>query len=135
MREAKALLTYVLRQVPPSSMLRRYVHAIDALYGADEPLRFPAVVERFPMLLAAYERAAGNQKNSKFRSRLSCAILIAEASPLGAQRFMSDHAMHPIAALFGLAWAVAQDSVIRIACLALALPLSAALKAAERHPQ
>lgn len=133
LREAKALLTYVLRQAPPSSLLRRYVHAIDALYVADEPLALPALVRRFPMLLAAYERAAGNQKNSKFRFRLSSAILIAEASPLGARRFMLSHAIHPITALFQMAIAVTKEGLMRIVCVALAAPLKIALKKIERE--
>jgi len=135
LREARVLLTYILRQPPPSSLLRRYVNAVTALYGADAPIAFPALIEQFPVLIAALEGAAAKQKASRLRSRLSCAVLIAEASPLGSKRFMRDRPVGPVMALFAIGAAVAKDSLMRIGSLILARPLTIVLKALERPAQ
>ncbi|UFS73437.1 NAD(P)-dependent oxidoreductase [Tardiphaga sp. 37S4] len=135
LREARVLLTYILRQSPPASLLRRYVNAVTALYGADAPIAFPAILEQFPVLIAALEGAAAKQKASRLRSRLSCAVLIAEASPLGSKRFMRDRPVGPVMALFAIGAAVAKDSLMRIGSLILARPLTIVLKALERPAQ
>lgn len=135
LREARVLLTYVLRQPPPSSLLRRYVNAVTALYGADAPIAFPTIIEQFPVLIAALERAAAKQKASRMRLRLSCAVLIAEASPFGSKRFMRDRSVGPVVALFAMGAAVTKDSLMRVGSLILARPLTTILKALERPAQ
>lgn len=87
--EAYALLTYVLRMKPTSTLVRRYVKAIRTL-RAGRALCLPELVQRVPALLALLD---GTQCiNAAFRNelgwRLNAALMLAEASPQGAQRFL-----------------------------------------------
>lgn len=135
LREARILLSYILRRPAPLSLLRRYVRAMDMLYSTAVPLVFPAMVEQWPFLVAALERIAIRQNNATLKQRLSCAVLIAEASPPGAQRFMRDRPVSPVTALLVMGRAVVTDSLMRMGCLVLARPLATALKALERPAQ
>jgi len=86
-REARSLLRYVLGQVAPASLSRRYVRALEEL-GHRDPLPLPAVVHAHPSWLAALDStpwlaAAGA---TELGWRIRAAFALAEASPLGARR-------------------------------------------------
>lgn len=133
LQEAKALLTYVLRRDPPPALLRRYVIAVTTIYPDAEPLALPATLRRFPALIAALDHATARRKESMLRFRISCAVLVAEASPQGARRFIGDAPVSPLAALLRMGMAVAKDSFFRLGSLALAGPLKQVLNTLE-HP-
>lgn len=87
--EGRALLTYVLRMPPKNSLIRRYVRAIEALRNG-RSLPLPQPVRRNPALLALLDRAPC--LNAEFRNeldwRLNAALMLGEASPEGALRFL-----------------------------------------------
>lgn len=87
--ESRAFLTYVLREVPAGGVMRRYVKAIEALRKV-RALALPAFAQRTPALLALFEEAPSI--NDEFRCelswRLNTALMLAEASPQGARRFL-----------------------------------------------
>lgn len=89
LREGRAMLTYVLRMPSGSALVRRYARAIIALRSG-QALRLPAAVRRFPALLGLLDGAGG--VNPAFRDelawRLNAALILAEASPQGARRFL-----------------------------------------------
>jgi nucleoside-diphosphate-sugar epimerase len=131
--EAAALLAYVLRHRPPSRLMRRYVNAMNTLFAGEKPLSLPWLVRRFTWLIAIIDRASTTQVNSKFESHLSCAVLIAEASPAGARRFLpGNKVQRPLLALLMMARAAAIDTTVRIVCLLFTGPLTRVLKRAER---
>jgi nucleoside-diphosphate-sugar epimerase len=87
--EGRTLLAYGLRLPPSNTLIRRYVRAIEALrIGRSLPL--PETVRRVPALLALLDRAPGLQ--AEFRNeldwRLNAALMLGEASPEGALRFL-----------------------------------------------
>lgn len=89
LREGRVFLTYVLRMVPSGVLVRRYVSAIETL-RTGRALRLPELVRRVPALLALLDGAGGI--DTAFRSelvwRLNAALMLAEASPQGAFRFL-----------------------------------------------
>ena len=87
--EGRILLTYVLRGEPADALVRRYVRAVEALRkGIALPL--PEPVQRMPVLLALLDGAGC--MNVAYRReldwRLEAALMLAEASPQGACRFL-----------------------------------------------
>lgn len=88
-REGRVLLTYLLRAKPASALVRRYVGAVETLRVA-QPLRLPELVLRIPALLAFLDGARGI--DAAFRCeldwRINAALILAEASPQGACRFL-----------------------------------------------
>lgn len=95
LREAHILLTYVLRMPPASLLMRRYVRAIEA-FRTGRALRLPQLILRFPALLALLDGAGCVE--AAFRSelvwRLNTAVMLAEASPQGARRFLGLERVH-----------------------------------------
>lgn len=88
-REGHALLSYVLKKPPTSSLLRRYVRAVEYLSG-DLPLNLPELFLRVPNMLALLDgfRFVSKQQESEFLWRLDSATVLAEATPHGAKRFL-----------------------------------------------
>jgi nucleoside-diphosphate-sugar epimerase len=81
--EARALLTYVLRDVPCGSALKRYIRAMDELRRA-KPLELPRWALRYPVTLALFEVRGSNE----LKWRLQAALSLAEATPQGASRLL-----------------------------------------------
>lgn len=90
LREAKTLLSYVLRAQPQTALLRRYVRAAE-IQDDTKPLPLPLTVHRFPALLGLLEGkwAMGPGFWAVLKRRLNAALLIAEASPQGSSRFLA----------------------------------------------
>lgn len=88
-REGRGILTYVLRTKPASALVRRYVRAVETLRIA-QPLRLPDLVLGVPALLVLLDGA--RDVDAVFRGeldwRLNAALMLAEASPQGACRFL-----------------------------------------------
>lgn len=83
LREAHALLQYVLRARPAPALLRRHARCVEALHGgAPLGLRPPFLG---PLGVALLE---GGAAGSDLRRRLDAAVALAEASPQGAPRFL-----------------------------------------------
>ena len=89
LREAKALLTYILKERPDSVLLRRYVRSIEALRGGCV-LELPEIVVCFPILLSLIDSTwwRTDKLAAEFAWRMDAATVIAEASPAGASRFL-----------------------------------------------
>lgn len=89
LREAKTLLTYVLKERPDSVLLRRYVRCIEALRGG-RVVELPKIFLSFPILLSLIDSTCWRTDKLaiEFAWRMDAATLIAEASPLGASRFL-----------------------------------------------
>ncbi|HKX55314.1 MAG TPA: hypothetical protein VJN01_04400, partial [Xanthomonadales bacterium] len=87
--EGRALLAYVLRIPPSSTLIRRYSKAIEALRNRHS-LPLPEPIRRNPALLALLDRAPCLK--AEFRNeldwRLNAALMLGEASPEGALRFL-----------------------------------------------
>lgn len=83
--EGLSLLAYVLRQPASSALVRRYVRAVELL-RTPEPLNLPRWALKHPAAVALFERAAS--KSPEFKWRLEAAVVLAEATPLGAVRFL-----------------------------------------------
>lgn len=114
--ESRALLTYVLRASPRSSLLRRHVRAIEQLRCGSR-LRLPALVLRWPALIALFEGVGA----SELDARLNAAVMLAEASPEGARRFLRIGAQSGfLRAGVALGLALLAETGWRVASLALA---------------
>lgn len=89
LREGQALLVYILKERPGSAVLRRYVRALEGLRGGRE-LGLPGVFLSFPILLSLLGKASwsDNSSGEEFIWRLDAATMLAEASPVGAGRFL-----------------------------------------------
>ena len=89
LREGRAFLTYVLRMVPENLLVRRYVRAVETL-RMDRALRLPEAGLRMPALLGLLDGAKDRDAlfRSEFDWRLNAALMLAEASPQGACRFL-----------------------------------------------
>jgi NADH dehydrogenase len=88
-REGRVLLTYVLRTKPAGALVRRYVRAVETL-RANLPLHLPEIFVAAPALLALIDGSTTIDKafRSEFDWRINAALMIAEASPQGAIRFL-----------------------------------------------
>jgi len=87
LREAHALLGYVLRERPGSSVCRRYVRAVERMRGA-QPLALPRTLTCWPLLLALVDRREDTAENVELQWRLDAAVVLAEATPAGARRLL-----------------------------------------------
>lgn len=121
LREGRVFLTYVLRMVPSGVLLRRYVSAIETL-RMGRALRLPEFVRCVPASLALLDGARG--VDVAFRSelvwRLNAALMLAEASPQGACRFLGVN--RPVGwsrSVLCMAQAVAAEAVCRVVQLLL----------------
>lgn len=89
LREGRALLIYVLKEPPGSSVLRRYIHAIEQLRGG-QALSLPQLFLGCPILLSLLDESTWVSKTAgaEFSWRLDAATVLAEATPSGAYRFL-----------------------------------------------
>lgn len=89
LREGRTLLRYILRAEPGASLMRRYTRAVESLLDG-QPLHLPALVHGNPGLVGLLEggRAKVALGEKGLKSRLDMALMLAEASPMGAQRFL-----------------------------------------------
>jgi len=85
-KEGRTFLTYILRRKPPSSLVRRYVKAIEQQRDGFA-MGFPAWATQFPGALSLFNEAP---KYPEFVWRLNAATLIVEASPVGGTRFIGN---------------------------------------------
>lgn len=86
--ECRALLTYVLRQPPPGSLLRRTVRSFSCVYGP-QPLGLPPWLCNHPSALSVFDTVFTRPLLPELTARICAATLLAEASPLGARRFLA----------------------------------------------
>lgn len=90
LREGRALLAYVLKELPPgSAMLRRYVRAIEQLRGG-KAMCLPELFLVSPLFILLLDESAWADKatRAEFSWRLDASTMLAEATPLGARRFL-----------------------------------------------
>ena len=89
LQEGYALLSYLLKKPPTSSLLRRYVRAVQSLAG-DVPIDLPKLFLRVPSLLALLDgfEFASKRQEAEFLWRLDAATVLAEATTYGAYRFL-----------------------------------------------
>jgi nucleoside-diphosphate-sugar epimerase len=90
-KEGKALLAYVLRAKPGSTLVRRYARSIEEL-RAGKPLALPPIFLKCPTALALLDDHSfiELQSGSEFGWRVDAATIIAEASVQGVDRFISE---------------------------------------------
>lgn len=87
--EGMALISYLLKENCNAYHLRLYVRAIERLRNA-EPMHLPTFFLHLPSSLAVIDKNSKLQKvfKEEFEWRLHSAMLIAEATPAGANRFI-----------------------------------------------
>jgi nucleoside-diphosphate-sugar epimerase len=87
--EGQTILSYILKTPPKSSLLRRYVRAIEKL-RLESAIHLPTIFVRYPKLLTLVDKK--DYLNSEWHKeliwRISAAITLAEATPQGALRFL-----------------------------------------------
>jgi nucleoside-diphosphate-sugar epimerase len=119
--EGRALLAYVLRMAPANSLVRRYVRAIETLRNG-RSLHLPGPIRRAPALLALLDRAPC--LNTEFRNeldwRLNAALILGEASPQGAVRFLGLNSRSGrLRSVVKMTLAVAREALRRVGQLLL----------------
>lgn len=89
LREGRALLAYVLKEPPGSSVLRRYIRAIEQLRGG-QALDLPKFFLAFPLFMSLLDESAWADETvgAEFTWRLDAATVLAEATSVGAFRFL-----------------------------------------------
>ena len=93
LKEGCALLTFVLKVSPSSTLLRRYVKVVEQLRNG-QSLDLPRFVLAYPIFLSLFKKTDWSDLNigEEFIWRLDAATILAEATPLGARRFWGrDH--------------------------------------------
>lgn len=113
--EGRALLFYVLSESPSSTVLRRYVRAIEKLRDR-RVLHLPNLFASWPNLLALInsDNRTDSSWEMEFVWRLDAATVLAEASPQGAKQFLGTGKRCGLAkSIFGIAHAVAAELVWR----------------------
>jgi NADH dehydrogenase len=120
-REARAFLIYTLRSRPAPVLVRRYVRSVEQLRNR-HALDLPGFSQSMPTLLALLDdpalRSAPN--GPEFIWRLNAAVVLGEASPQGARRYLGLGASHGVV-VDGLrmVWAVAAEITWRVARVCL----------------
>ena len=89
LREGQALLAYVLKERPGGVTLRLYVRAIERLRGG-QAMELPGIFLSYPILLSLLDKKSFSTEalRIEFIWRLDAATVLAEASPMGAVRFL-----------------------------------------------
>ena len=87
--EGRVLLTYVLRTMPAGALVRRYARAVETL-RINQPLQLPEFVLKVPALLALLDgfRNIDETFRCELEWRINAALILAEASPQGACRYL-----------------------------------------------
>jgi len=117
LREANSLLTYILKVRPCSSMLCRYVRAVESSRVGRE-FRLLGIFLSYPILLSLLDKkswpdaAAGRE----FSWRMDAATLLAESTPAGAVRFLGYGQRHgPLSSTLSITIAIAGEALWRLA--------------------
>jgi NADH dehydrogenase len=89
LREGRAFLTYILKEHPNSVLLRRYARATEQLRDG-QTLVLPSLFLNYPVFLSLFDRLTWGDPATweEFSWRLDVATILAEATPLGAHRFL-----------------------------------------------
>ena len=119
--EGTALLTYILREKPTSTLVRRYVRMVEKLKKG-EPLAISTWLLRWPASLVLLDnpRASKTKFMNEFIRRVDAATVLAEASGQGAVRFLGAmESMWKITSLFKIITAVTLELVWNVIRLIL----------------
>jgi NADH dehydrogenase len=133
--EGQALLTYVLKERPGTSLLRRYVRAVEKLRGGSL-LDLPAWTLRLPIALALLDDRAFalSARGAEFAWRLDAATTLAEATTQGARRFLSlGRSSGALMSLVSISRAVVAEIVWRVLRIAGAPFLQRYIRDTESH--
>jgi len=89
LREGHIFFNYLFKKTPSSSLLRRYVRAIEKIRGG-QPLNLPIGVYNFPILITLLDKQSHllKEQSNEFTWRLNAALVLAEATPQGAKSFL-----------------------------------------------
>jgi NADH dehydrogenase len=116
LQEGQILFAYLLKKPAGGVLLRRYVRAIEKLRGGGA-LALPKLFVWWPTLLALVD-GGGSTKTAwgkEFLWRLDSATILAEATPLGARRFLGLGDGHGFArSTIGIVHAIAAEVSWRI---------------------
>lgn len=87
--EGQGLLAYILKEQPNRIMSRRYARAIESLRGG-RAMGLSKIFLNYPILLSLLDKRSWGDESLgvEFICRLDAATLLAEASPIGAMRFL-----------------------------------------------
>jgi nucleoside-diphosphate-sugar epimerase len=115
-REAKILLAYILKRQPGLAVQARYVRAVE-LFRHGRPLKLPGFMLRSPLTLALLDdrNFTSSAAGKEFLWRLNTATILAEATTVGAARFIGIG--EPSGAIrYGMliAWSVAMEVMWRL---------------------
>ncbi len=88
-KEGRALMHYILKTKPPAGLIRRYIRSIELLRDGQVLGIEPALL-RMPCTLALIDapKVSATDSEREFVWRLNTAMVLAEASTLGAQQFL-----------------------------------------------
>lgn len=114
--EGHGLLRYVLGAKPSQGLIRKYIRCVELLRDG-HPLTLKPYYLRWSALLHLIDAAKVDQSSAmqEFVWRLNAAVVIAEASPLGAQRFLGlGQSSGFLVNGFKISFAVAQEIFWRI---------------------
>jgi nucleoside-diphosphate-sugar epimerase len=115
-REAKAMLTYVLKRKPGLAVQGRYVRAVE-LFRSGTLLELPEFMLHTPLALALLDDRGftSSAAGKEFLWRLNTATILAEATTVGASRFIGI-GEHSGAVRYGMliAWSVVMEAVWRL---------------------
>lgn len=117
LREGRILLAYVLKELPTSIVLRRYIRAIEHLRGG-RPMELPRFFLGNPLWLSLLDETAWANKaaGAEFSWRLDAATVLAETSPSGACHFLGLGCAHGVwSSLLSIVSAVACEGCWRMA--------------------
>jgi len=109
--EGQALLSYVLKERPDTSLLCRYVRAVEKLRGGSL-LDLPAWALRLPIALALLDDQAFalSARGAELAWRLDAATTLAEATTQGSRRFLDlGRSSGPLMSLVSIACAVVAE--------------------------
>ncbi|MDP1665882.1 MAG: sugar nucleotide-binding protein [Methylobacter sp.] len=89
LREGQAMLGYILKERPGSAVLRRYIRVIEQLRGG-QALDLPKLFLGYPIFLSLLDESSWTNKitSAEYLWRLDAATVLAEATPVGAYRFL-----------------------------------------------
>lgn len=93
--EGYAFMKYVLRVRPENILVRRYVRCIESM-STGQALMLPSILLRYPVILALLDgsKRVNDCFEGEFGWRLNAALLLTEASPQGAMRFLDLNQQH-----------------------------------------
>jgi dTDP-4-dehydrorhamnose reductase len=122
LQEGQALFTYILKQPAGTMLLRRYVRTIEKLRSG-RILGLPRQFIRWSALLALIDGGSSTKTTwgKEFMWRLDSATILAEATPLGARRFLGIGYRHSfVRSFFTIAHGVVSEASWQILGLLLA---------------